>query len=154
MLFRSVSDSVRISGGTINNIVRRNHIDVAVNNAGGDGNTVENNLFIGVPKRTVQALSVNGAVTFDAKAPEQFVNLAANVTSSTINNPIAGQPITITWRQDATGGRTYVWPTDCRFAGGSAPSDTTASTQTSVTFERNGTTGRYFETSRSVAVPY
>lgn len=96
-------------------------------------------------------MTVNGAQTWNAGNGDSFeTTLQANITSSSISNAIAGQTITITLVQDTTGGRTYVWPANCKFAGGTAPSDTTASKRTSVTFFYNGT--NWNEISRAVAV--
>lgn len=103
---------------------------------------------------TLQALNSNGAVTFDSRYRVQLVNLAANATSSIVSNVSnIAQEMEISWVQDATGGHTYAWPTSCRFAGGVAPSDTTASTQTTVRFRYNTSTGHWVEVSRAVAVP-
>ena len=100
---------------------------------------------------TTQTLSSNGAVTINALYGDiAQVTLQANATSSSISNPTVGQILTIIWVQDATGARTYAWPTNCKFAGGTAPSDTTASKQTSTTFRYDGT--NWQEISRSVAV--
>jgi len=102
--------------------------------------------------RTVQTVAVAGAAAaIDASAAAfHSVTLNANATSSTITGAVSGRQLTITWIQDATGGRTYVWPTNCRFAGGVAPNDTTASRRTSVTFWSDGT--NWYEMSRAVAV--
>ena len=98
-----------------------------------------------------QTLAASGAVTIDASTANiALVTLQANATSSSITNVHKGQRLTISWIQDATGGRTYVWPTNCKFAGGAAPSDTTASKGTSVTFVNDGT--NWIETGRAVAV--
>lgn len=97
-----------------------------------------------------QTLAANGAVTIPSTA-DQNITLQANATSSTISgSPVGGQQLIITWIQDATGGRTYVWPTNCKFAGGAAPSDTTASKRTSVTFRYDS--GNWYELDRAVAV--
>jgi len=99
-------------------------------------------------------LAANGAVSIDVSLGNVFVvTLNANATSSTItgNSGSLGQILTISWLQDATGGRTYVWPTVCKFAGGVAPSDTTPSKRTSVTFYTDQT--NWYEISRAVAVP-
>lgn len=96
-------------------------------------------------------LSSNGAATFYATVGAYKYVLQANATSSTILSAGTGQLFTMIWEQDVVGGRTYAWPSNCRFAGGSAPSDTTASTRTAVTFELSGST--WLELSRSVAVP-
>lgn len=104
-----------------------------------------------------QTLAANGAVNFDPRYGQVYIEtLNANATSSTISGgtgPSDGQHMTIVWKQDATGGRTYVWPTNCKFASNTAPSDTTLSTQTTVTFVWDNTAARWIEISRSVAVP-
>ncbi len=97
------------------------------------------------------AVAAASAITLDTTRSSDFVvKLAANVTATTMSNPSPGQVLTLSYAQDATGGRTYVWPTDCKFAGGAAPSDATASRITSVTFRRNDS--YWIETSRAVAV--
>jgi hypothetical protein len=58
----------------------------------------------------------------------------------------------ITWIQDSTGGRTYAWPSNCNFAGASAPSDTTASTWTKVPFRYDSGSNGWWELDRAVAV--
>jgi hypothetical protein len=100
-----------------------------------------------------QTLAAAGAVTIDAAKGDAKVTLNANATSSSISNPVNWQEITITWVQDATGGRTYAWPTNVRFAGGVAPSDTTANTRTSVRLKYESFTARWHELTRAVAVP-
>jgi hypothetical protein len=81
----------------------------------------------------------------------QIVTLLGNVPSSAITGVSRiGQQLTIGWKQDATGGRTYNWPVNCRFAGGVRPSDTTANKTTSVTFYYDGT--NWNEINRAVAV--
>ncbi|MBZ5736508.1 hypothetical protein K8Z61_18610 [Nocardioides sp. TRM66260-LWL] len=103
-------------------------------------------------RTTTQTLAANGAVTIDAQLGNLFpITLGANATSSTITNPTLGQVITIEWIQDATGGRTYAWPANARFAGGTAPAaSTTATWSDSVTLRYDGTNWR--EISRSVGV--
>lgn len=104
-----------------------------------------------VYSKASQTLAANGAVTIDASSGDlQDITLNANATSSTIINPQTNQMLSIAWIQDATGGRTYVWPTNCKFAGGAAPSDTTASKRTTVRFVYDGT--NWNEIARSVAV--
>lgn len=99
---------------------------------------------------TTQTLSTNGAVAFSTSTGDvQVVNLQANMTSSTATL-FANQIVTFVLKQDATGGRTYVWPTNFKFAGGTGPSDTTASKITSVTMRCDG--ANWLELSRSVAV--
>lgn len=99
------------------------------------------------------AVTVSGAVVVDASAANfhSFL-LQANATSSSITNPSPGQTLTLEWRQDATGSRTYAWPSNCKFAGGAAPSDTTASWRTSVTFVYDSGNSVWVEIGRAVAV--
>lgn len=97
-------------------------------------------------------LASNGSVTINSATSQYHrVFLQANATSMSISNPSSGSRLTIGISQDATGGRTYVWPTDCRFAGNSAPSDTTANRRTTVTFIYANSI--WSEVSRAVAVP-
>ena len=66
-------------------------------------------------------------------------------------HPAPGAEITVSWVQDATGGRTYVWPANCKFAGGAAPApSTTANYKDTVKFFYDGT--NWCETSRAVGV--
>lgn len=53
--------------------------------------------------------------TFDASLGNSFkITLTGNVTSSTLSNPQAGQLISWLICQDATGSRTFVWPTNVK----------------------------------------
>lgn len=98
-------------------------------------------------------LAANGAVTIDAAACTSYVlTLQANCTGMTINNPTGNEEITITVIQDATGGRTYAYPANAKFAGGAAPADTTASKRTSVRFRYDAGSSAWWETARAVAV--
>ena len=113
-----------------------------------------------IQKRITIALASNGAVAVDASTGSYFlVTLAANATSTVISNGTTGQIITLKYLQDATGSRTYVWPTNCKFGTGvttgttvaaGAPSDGTASKGSAVTFHFDGT--NWNEISRAVAV--
>ncbi len=100
--------------------------------------------------QATQTLAANGAVTINPLLGDSAITLQANATSSTISAGASnGHVLTITWIQDATGGRTYVWPANCKFAG-AAPADTTLNKRSSVTFRFDGT--NWYEESRSVAV--
>jgi hypothetical protein len=89
-------------------------------------------------------------VTIDANTGRmQQVTLNANATSSSIVNATTGQVLTIEWVQDATGGRTYAWPANCKFAG-AAPADTTLNKRSSVSFWYDGT--NWIEFARAVVV--
>ena len=99
-----------------------------------------------------QTLTVSGAVTFSAAAGNvQAVTLSANAASSAITGAVTGRELTIQWVQDGAGSRTYVWPTNCKFVGGTYPSaSTTAGYTDSVTFIYNGT--NWLEKARALAV--
>lgn len=99
-----------------------------------------------------QTLAATGTVVFNAlNGQYQKVTLSANATSSSITNPSNGQRITIQWLQDATGGRTYVWPTNCKFAGGATPIASTAAGKSDlITFVFDGT--NWLETASSLGV--
>ena len=96
--------------------------------------------------------SGSGSVTFNlGSLGSQIYTLTGNITSSTITNASLGQRFTIMWRQDATGGRTYVWPGQCKFAGGSAPAASTLANYTdTVTFIWDGANA--IEISRSIGI--
>jgi hypothetical protein len=105
-----------------------------------------------VMKREASVLAAPGNVSISALTANIYeITLQANATSmSAISNGVAGQQITITFVQDATGGRTYVYAANLKFAGGAAPTDTTAAKRTSVTFQHDGT--NWYEVGRAVAV--
>lgn len=141
---RSVSNVV--IGNAARNLVQGK----SYNNSSTLENTYTNNSVAERGMRVSTVLTVAGAIAFDASlADSSQVTLHANATSSTLINGHQGQQITISWLQDATGGWTYSWPTNCRFAG-AAPTDTTANRQTSVTFVKGGTL--WMETGRAVQV--
>jgi hypothetical protein len=90
-----------------------------------------------IPSASTQTLSTAGAVTIDATQGNAIITLQANATSSSITGPTIGQEMSITWVQDATGGRTYAWPTNCKGAG-ALPTTDTASKRTTATFRYDG----------------
>lgn len=111
-----------------------------------------------ISARATQTLAANGAVTIDASLGNYHeITLQANATSSTISfsystsSNYIGMEMTILWRQDGTGSRTYAWPTNCKFAGAAAPTATTTANRADlVTFRFDGT--NWNEISRSVAL--
>jgi hypothetical protein len=102
-----------------------------------------------------QTLAANGAVTINAQQGDaQRVLLQANMTSSTISNPQPGQQMTLEVVQDAVGGRTYVLPTNIRFAGNSEGAHTsTANRKDSYTLVYDWIAGLWTEISRALNVP-
>ncbi|UKA59143.1 hypothetical protein [Arthrobacter sp. FW306-2-2C-D06B] len=102
---------------------------------------------------TSQTLASNGEVTIDvSKGNAHNITLQANAASTTVNNPTNSQELILTFIQDATGGRTYAYPANCRFAGGAAPNDATANKRTTVRFRYESATSSWWEISRAVAV--
>lgn len=102
-----------------------------------------------------RTLSGDDAVTFDGSTGGFCpITLNANATSSSIANvPPSGFSgrLTIEWIQGAGGSHTYVWPTNCKFAGETAPTpSTTAGLRDSVTFRYDGT--NWIEVGRAVGV--
>jgi len=74
------------------------------------------NVQLDVAKAIVSGLNVvtfSSTPTFDASLGNtQKITLSGNVTSSTLSNATAGQTINFLICQDATGSRTFVWPTN------------------------------------------
>ncbi|KKM87470.1 hypothetical protein LCGC14_1268630, partial [marine sediment metagenome] len=67
---------------------------------------------------TISAVSFSATPTIDVSLGSIFtLTLTANVTSSTISNPVTGQRITLRISQDATGGWTFVYPVNTVFHG-------------------------------------
>jgi hypothetical protein len=63
----------------------------------------------------VNTVTFSATPTFNASLGNtQKITLTANVTSSTLSNATAGQTINFLICQDATGGRTFVWPTNVK----------------------------------------
>jgi hypothetical protein len=72
--------------------------------------------------------TVSGASTTLDLSTSNFFNLAlGSSTTLTFSNPPSGRAFyfTIVATQDATGGRTITWPSTAKYAGGSAPPQTT-----------------------------
>jgi hypothetical protein len=102
-----------------------------------------------------QNISSSGALQIDASiGGVQAIFLNANVTSSSIINPTFGQILTIEWVQ-ATADKSYVWPTNCHFAGGAAPAHSvTLGYVDSVTFRchYDGSSFTWREIARAAAI--
>lgn len=78
--------------------------------------------------------------------------LTANMTQApTVSNEILDQNLEVQLIQDGTGSRTMIWPSNFKFAGGTAPSlSATASTRDIFRFRYDGT--NWHEVSRSMDV--
>lgn len=107
----------------------------------------------GVSTVNPTVVSGGGAYNLDASLGGiQDVSLGANAGTPTITNPRVGQILTIRFRQDGAGSRTYSWPSNCRFAANAAPTaTTTASRMDAVTFVYDGTV--WGEINRTLNVP-
>ena len=74
--------------------------------------------YSGAVKGTTMLPALNGVIfsatpTFDASLGNTIkITLTGNVTSSTLSNATAGQTLNFVICQDATGSRTFVWPTN------------------------------------------
>lgn len=92
---------------------------------------------------------------FDLNTGNYFIVTATgNITSSTFANvPADATRIKISIRQDGTGGRTAVFPTTVRYAGGAQGNTTTASTESTWEFVLDTATSLWLETGRVIAVP-
>jgi hypothetical protein len=151
---RNLPDLVVVMGGTAGIRTRNNGSADQIQWTNGSGTAYGGMKATGAFYQAVksQTLAANGAVTIDASSGNyQQVTLQANATSSTISNATAGEHMTVAWIQDATGSRTYAWPSNCKFVGGVAPTaSTTAAYRDSVTFIYDGT--NWLETARAVGV--
>jgi hypothetical protein len=66
-----------------------------------------------IGQAAVNTVSFSATPTFDASlGGTQQITLTGDVSSSTLTNPSAGQTLTFKIKQDATGGRSFVWPTN------------------------------------------
>jgi len=84
----------------------------------GIGKTPGANAQLDVAKSIVSGVNTvtfSATPTFDASLGNtQKITLTGNVTSSTLSNASTGQTINFLIRQDATGSRTFVWPTNVK----------------------------------------
>lgn len=106
-----------------------------------------------IGQRNRQVLSTSGTLTLDATGYDNVqINLGANLTGLTINNPGHGDRMTLELIQDATGSRTIALGSLFKFTGGAAPTwSTTANYTDLITFEWNGGT-QWSEVSRSIGI--
>ncbi len=93
--------------------------------------------FMGAVADTVNILTFSATPAFNMLLGNvQKITLTANVTSSTATNLIAGQRTTFLICQDATGSRTFVWPTNVK---GGMTVGSTLSTCSAQGFQSDGT---------------
>ena len=91
-------------------------------------------------RETIVAANTSTAYTVNTSSATLFnLTLTGNCTY-TFPTATAGGQFTILQKQDATGSRTVVWPASVRWAGGTAPTITTAANKTDViSFVADGT---------------
>ena len=76
------------------------------------------------------SVSYAPTITFNCATNNGFqVTLTGNVTSSSFSGMAIGQEVTIVLKQDATGGRTFVWPSGLTTAGTPDPTANAVSIQ-------------------------
>ncbi len=86
---------------------------------------------------TQTVVTFSATPTFDAVWANNFkITLTGNVTSSTLSNARVGQVLTFQICQDATGSRTFVWPTNVK---GATTIGSTLSTCSAQSFKFDGT---------------
>ena len=91
-------------------------------------------------KRTIESVIFSATPTFDASESDVFsMTLTANVTSSTITNPVIGKEITFLLSQDSTGGWTFAFPSDVVLRTGALLISSGVDEVTAVTFIYDGT---------------
>ena len=92
---------------------------------------------------TIVSVASSATPTFDASLGTIFTNtLTANVTSSTISNPVTGQRITIYLAQDGTGGWTFAWPANVQLRSSGYVVSDDASAVSTISLYYDGTNWR------------
>jgi len=87
--------------------------------------------------------------TLDARIASYFrIFTTTDITTMVLNNGHDGQMVSITVEQDGSGGHTYAWPSNCNFAGGIGPINTTPSKRCIVTFIYSG--AQWYEIGRMI----
>jgi len=128
------------TGGTVDNnygIRIQNQVGVGTNNWAIKTEGTAPAEFGGAVISALKVVTFSSTPTFDASLGNtQKITLTGNVTSSTFSNAIVGQPINFLICQDATGGRTFVWPTNVK---GGMTVGSTLSTCSAQTFIFDGT---------------
>ena len=93
----------------------------------GAAGTAVNNTFTVAQRASISALTDGATITPDFSLANNFsVTLAGNRTLANPTNQVAGQSGSIFITQDATGSRTLAYGTNWDFAGGTAPTLSTA----------------------------
>jgi hypothetical protein len=81
----------------------------------------------------ISVIPYSATPTFDASIADVFeMTLTGNVTSSSLINQAAGQTLTFIIHQDATGNRTFAWPSSVPGSGPIDPGSAKVSVQSFV----------------------
>ncbi|MBI2815448.1 MAG: hypothetical protein HYX72_00765 [Acidobacteria bacterium] len=100
-------------------------------------------------RSALTTVAFSATPTFDASLGNSFkITLTADVTSSSISNPQAGEQITLLLCQDGDGHRTMTWPSNLKLSGGSFRLTTTANKCDVLTALYDGS--NWYETSRAI----
>lgn len=117
---------------TITGILKGNGTAISAATAGTDYvSPSDANVFTNQQAITPYRANISGAVSIDlsatAKSNNLHLTLTGNVTSFALTNPVDGAVYNIRFIQDATGSRTFAgFPSAFKFAGGTAPTFSTA----------------------------
>ena len=92
-------------------------------------------------RETIVTANTTSAYTINLSSGTLFdLTLTANCTYTFPSSPVAGLQFILMQKQDTTGSRTATWPSNVRWAGGTAPTPTTTASRTDVfTFIYEGT---------------
>lgn len=142
--FTSTSGSVTVDWGVIGGTLSdQTDLQSALNAKAG---TAAANAFTQQQAVTPYRANITGAVSIDlaatAKSNKLILTLTGNVSSFALTNPVDGASYSITFIQDATGGRTLPSPLNsaCKFSGGTQPTwTTTASARDKLVLDYDGT---------------
>ena len=84
-------------------------------------------------QETIVTANTTSAYTINLSSGTLFdLTLTANCTYTFPSSPVAGLQFILMQKQDATGSRTATWPSNVRWAGGTAPTPTTTASRTDV----------------------
>jgi hypothetical protein len=137
-LFHIDTTSV-VTNVTLENILRNSSTTLILDDPAGETINVDKvaSYTIGGTAGGYQLVTFSATPTFSATLGGSFkITLTANVTSSTLSNAIVGQVLRFIICQDATGSRTFVWPTNVL---GGMTIGSTLSTCSAQTFLYDGT---------------
>jgi hypothetical protein len=114
------------------------------------GSNIVQNVYGNNPEIFSNIGNVGGSKTFDrTNAIFQAATMTANLTVALTTGTNGGDLLTLSLRQDGTGGRTITWPANAVMSGNTIIS-TTPNAYDLFTFRWNSSTARWHEVSRSI----